>query len=517
MAMRMPTSGRRMMTAPKGQQKGPQSAKVVERSNLILKNRKMMSTPRSDLSLSSGAPKAVMTTYVQGASATLADLPDLASVLPNQFNELFRQKLGECCVLCNFSDGPQSGSAGTKSRYLQEIGEFLGKPRYFQLCDSQTFDRLFEMIKGNLIRALPPVPPISKSVLLGDDIKDSWVDGAWPHLSLVYDVFQAFLESPQLTPAQHLKRFDNTFLVQFLGLFNSMDARERDCVKRVLHTLYLRFNQLRSKLRQILQQILFTFIYEEKYFNGVNELLDFYESIVSGFGVPIKPENIRFLFETLMPLHAAEFLHVFHENLVACIADYIDKDPSLSPSILRKLLSYWPSSTQKGRLFITEIGQLVDGMSEEQFKEIAEELFVVLSRLIEGPNFQLCEAAVCLWKSDVFVTATAQFATITYPIILPGVYRCGVSHWHAAIKNLAVSILRICMQIAPEIYDQVMKGLPEIEQHMSRRLEAEKGAWFEVAKQAEGFDPDVGIVHLPRSIDELFAPPAPVAQLGGAG
>jgi hypothetical protein len=73
------------------------------------------------------------------------------------------------------------------------------------------------------------------------------------------------------------------------------------------------------------------------------------------------------------------------------------------------------------------------------------------------------------------------------------------------------------MQIAPEIYDQVMKGLPEIEQHMSRRLEAEKGAWFEVAKQAEGFDPDVGIVHLPRSIDELFAPPAPVAQPGGAG
>jgi serine/threonine-protein phosphatase 2A regulatory subunit B' len=471
----------------------------------------MMTTPRSELTVTTVAPKAVITTYFQGPSAALADLPDLVSVPPNQFNELFRQKLSECCVLCNFAPGADNTNATTKTRYLQELGEFLGKPRYFQLCDNQTFDGLFDMIKANLIRALPPIPAMSKSVLLGDDIKDSWVDGAWPHLSLVYEVFIAFLESPQLTPGQHLKRFDNTFLVQFIGLFNSMDSRERDSVKRSLHELYLRFNPLRAKLRQILQEIFLTFIYDVKYFNGINEMLDFYESIVSGFSVPLKGENIRFLFEILMPLHASEFLHVFHDNLFACVADFVDKDPTLIPSILHKLLSYWPSSTLKGRLFIVEIGNLIEAMSEDQFKEISEELFIVLGNLIEGPNFQWGEAAVCLWKSDIFVTLTSQFATLTYPLIIPTLYRCGVSHWHAAIKNLAVSVLRICMQTGPEVYDQVMKGLSEIDRHQAMRQEAEKGAWLEVAKQAESYDEDIRIIERPRKIDELFIPPAAAA------
>jgi serine/threonine-protein phosphatase 2A regulatory subunit B' len=223
---RMPLSTRRVMQAPKGSgQRGVQSAKVVERSNLILKNRKMMTTPRSDMMGNLGLAKAVNTTYAVTRAAPLADLPDLATAQPQVFNELMQQKLAECCVLCNFSDLTPNANAVIKSRYLQEIAECITKPRYFQLCDAQTFDRLFDMIKANLIRALPPIPPISKSPLLGDDIKDSWVDSAWPHLSLVYEIFTGFLESPPMVAAQHIKRFDTAFLVQFLPLFNSMDTR----------------------------------------------------------------------------------------------------------------------------------------------------------------------------------------------------------------------------------------------------------------------------------------------------
>jgi serine/threonine-protein phosphatase 2A regulatory subunit B' len=502
------------MAAPKAGTKGPQSAKVIERSNMILKNRKVMSTPRSDMLVAPIGPKAVMTTYAGVNSTPMAQLPDLASVSPTQFNDLMRQKLTECCIACNLSSNDDNSA--TKARYLFEIADLIAKPRYSQLCEAQTFDKLFEMFTSNIIRALPPLPLMAKSPLLGDDIKDTWVDGAWPHISFVYEIFQSFLESPQLTPTQHVKRFDSAFLVPFLGLFNSMDNRERDAVRKALHTIYLRFNRLRMKLRQILQQILLTFIYEEKYFNGINELLEFYESIVSGFAVPLKPENVQFLFDILMPLHAAEFLHVFHENLVACMANFVDKVPELIPAILRKLLDYWPSSTSKRKLFVNEIGRLVDVMAEEQFKEVADELFVVLARLIEGCNFQLSEAIICMWRSDVFVGFTAQFATITYPLIVPAVYRCGVSHWNSAIKNLAVSVQRICMQIAPEVYEQITKGFQGIETHAAMRVEAEKGAWMEVARQVEGYDPDIRVVHLPAPIEQLFAPaPLVTAQEKG--
>jgi serine/threonine-protein phosphatase 2A regulatory subunit B' len=251
--------------------------------------------------------------------------------------------------------------------------------------------------------------------------------------------------------------------------------------------------------------MILTFIYETKYFNGIKEVLDFYESIISGFAVPIKPENLHFLFEILMPLHAADFLHVFHDSLTACLGNFAEKDPNLLPPIIRKLISYWPTSTVKAKLFVSELGWLIDSVTDEQFHDIAEDVFTHLARLVEGVNFQLSEATICLWKSDIFVTLTAAAATITYPIIVPAVYRCGINHWHPAIKNIAVSVLRICMQTAPEVYDQVIKGLPEIEQHFAMRQEAEKGAWQEVAKQAAGFDPAIVIVPRPAGLEQTFA------------
>jgi serine/threonine-protein phosphatase 2A regulatory subunit B' len=362
------------------------------------------------------------------------------------------------------------------------------------------------MIRANLFRALPPIPPLAKSPLLGDDIKDSYTDAAWLHVQYVYQIFQLRLESPQMQPSQHLKRFDHSFLVSFFGLFNSMDFRERDSMKQALHALYLKFNQLRPMLRQIMQEIFLTFIYETKYYNGINELLDFYESIVSGFTVPIKPENIRFLFDILIPLHASDVLHVYYENLTACVGDFLEKDPNLVPAVLTKLIRYWPvSSTIKARLFMAEIGQLIDIMSEEQFKQVAVDLMVFLCNAIESVNFALAEAAICLWKSDAFVGLVVQNAATAYPILVPALYRSGVGHWNPAIKNVAVSVLRICLQTSPEIYDQVIKGLQEIEALTASRLKTEQGAWLEVARQAEGFDHGIRIVNRPFAIDRVFA------------
>jgi hypothetical protein len=60
------------------------------------------------------------------------------------------------------------------------------------------------------------------------------------------------------------------------------------------------------------------------------------------------------------------------------------------------------------------------------------------------------------------------------------------------------------MQTSPDIYNQVIKGLQEIDGVLQSRREAEKGAWLEVAKQAQGFDPQIAIVEQPFGIDRVF-------------
>lgn len=488
-------------------QRQPLSAnpRVVERSNLMLKNRKMMCTPRSDMIANIGMKSLISSTYQTSGQTKLEELPDLAGVPPDQFNGVIQKKLKACCTICSFTAQKDEANRAKKTKYLTEIFEHLSQGRYFQLCDSATFDALFEMIKANILRTLPPIPALAKAPLLGDDIKDTFVEAAWPHLDIVYQIFMKFLESPQMVAAQHIKRFDDTFLVRFFQLFDSGDARERDALKNVLHRMYLKFNQLRPRMRQIMQEIFFTFLYETKYFNGINELLEFYISIVNGFTVPIKKENIQFLMRILMPLHTSDYFHMFQENLFFCVMVFVEKDPSLIPAILKKLIAYWPSSLVKALLFLAEIATLIDQMSDEQFNSGVLDLFRFIGRCVESENFQVCEAAIMLWKSDDFVMKTAQNACRTFPIIVPSLYRTCTYHWNTQIRNIAVSVLRVCMQTAPPIYEQVSKGVKEIEQVMANTVQKEKELWSQIIAQAQANDADVKVIEKPRPFDDVFS------------
>jgi serine/threonine-protein phosphatase 2A regulatory subunit B' len=207
----------------------------------------------------------------------------------------------------------------------------------------------------------------------------------------------------------------------------------------------------------------------------------------------------------LLPLHGSDFFHLFHENLFQCILQFIEKDPNLIPQVLKGLVRFWPNNTVKALLFLGEIGVLIDSMSEDQFKAMSVDIFNFVGRLIEGLNFQVSEAAVYLWKSDYFVQLMAQFAGTTFPVIIPYLYRCGSNHWNPQIKNIAISVLRICMQTAPEIYEEVKKAMQQIEEVLLERRTAEMGAWLEVAKIAAEADPELQMVSYPATIEEVFS------------
>lgn len=509
------TVGRRVIQANNRQpsglnvklQKTPLSAnpRLIERSNLILKNRQKLCTPRSDMIQTMGLQKLITSTYTADNYGEMSQLPDLNGVPANDYNEIMRKKLKECCRICNFSNpNADAQNKQIKTKYLAEIQEHIQTSRYFQLIETATFDTFFEMITKNIFRDLPPVPPLSKVPLMGDDIKDTLLEASWPHLDLVYQIFMRFLESQQLSVANHIKRFDDHFLTKFFGLFNTTDPREREALKNILHRLYMKFNQIRPKMRSIMQQIFFTFLYDTKFFNGINELLEFYISIINGFTVPIKPDNLKFLTQILIPLHGSDYYYQFQENLFYCIVQFVEKDSTLIPDIIHRMLRYWPNNSWKSLLFIAEMSTLIDSMTEEQFKSVMFEIFSTVTKCIESPSFQVSESAILLWKSDNFIMLVTQYAQHLFPQIIPSLCKAGKYHWNAAIKNIAISVLRICMQVSPGLYDQVYNALEEIEKLKNQKLYQEKGAWLELQQQAADFDPDIKFINSPYDIDNIF-------------
>merc|ERR1711959_146813 len=102
------------------------------------------------------------------------------------------------------------------------------------------------------------------------------------------------------TGAELTRYISKPFVSSLLELFHSLDPRERDYLKTILHRLYNKMVPMRKFLRSSIGNFLCTFMYDSAHNSraeGVAELLEITGSIVSGFVVPLKEEHLVFLFK----------------------------------------------------------------------------------------------------------------------------------------------------------------------------------------------------------------------------
>ena len=104
----------------------------------------------------------------------------------------------------------------------------------------------------------------------------------------------------------------NSFIAQFLELFDSEDPRERDYLKTILHRIYGKFMPLRGYIRTQVMNLLLYITYEKEEHNGLTELLEILSSIISGFATPLKEEHREFAKRVLIPLHKVRGLQNFN-------------------------------------------------------------------------------------------------------------------------------------------------------------------------------------------------------------
>ena len=94
--------------------------------------------------------------------------------------------------------------------------------------------------------------------------------------------------SPFLKQESIAKSLHNSFLKQYLELFDSEDPRERDYLKTILHRIYGKFMALRSYIKDQIMNLLLRITQEAETHNGLTELLEILGSITSGLAVPIR-------------------------------------------------------------------------------------------------------------------------------------------------------------------------------------------------------------------------------------
>uniref|UniRef100_A0A8I3MS02 Serine/threonine-protein phosphatase 2A 56 kDa regulatory subunit n=2 Tax=Canis lupus familiaris TaxID=9615 RepID=A0A8I3MS02_CANLF len=438
----------------------------------------------------------------QGSQAELHPLPQLKDATSNEQQELFCQKLQQCCILFDFMDSVSDlKSKEIKRATLNELVEYVSTNRgvivesaysdivkmekavfmfrrkqYFHFTDFIWFVfRNFEnpgKISANIFRTLPP----SDNPDFDPEEDEPTLEASWPHIQLVYEFFLRFLESPDFQPSIAKRYIDQKFVQQLLELFDSEDPRERDFLKTVLHRIYGKFLGLRAFIRKQINNIFLRFIYETEHFNGVAELLEILGSIINGFALPLKAEHKQFLMKVLIPMHTAKGLALFHAQLAYCVVQFLEKDTTLTEPVIRGLLKFWPKTcSQKEVMFLGEIEEILDVIEPTQFKKIEEPLFKQISKCVSSSHFQVAERALYFWNNEYILSLIEENIDKILPIMFGSLYKISKEHWNPTIVALVYNVLKTLMEMNGKLFDDLTSSYKaERQREKKKELEREE-------------------------------------------
>ncbi|XP_064623853.1 serine/threonine-protein phosphatase 2A 56 kDa regulatory subunit gamma isoform-like isoform X2 [Lineus longissimus] len=424
----------------------------------------------------------------------LQKLPLLKDATPGEREDLFVQKIRQCCVMFDFVQDPLSDLKWkeVKRAALNEMVDFVTSNR--GVVTEAIYPEAIHMFSSNLFRTLPPSSNPSGAEFDPEEDEPT-LEAAWPHLQLVYEFFLRFLESPDFQPNTAKRYIDQKFVLQLLELFDSEDPRERDFLKTILHRIYGKFLGLRAYIRKQINNIFYSlldqpekkwFIYETEHHNGVAELLEILGSIINGFALPLKEEHKVFLLRVLLPLHKVKSLSVYHPQLAYCVVQFLEKDPTLTEQVIKGLLKFWPKvHSPKEVMFLNELEEILDVIEPAEFAKVKEALFRQLAKCVSSPHFQVAERTLYFWNNEYILSLIGEHATVIVPIVFPALYKAK-SHWNKTIHGLIYNALKLFMEMNQKLFDECSQKYNSDRKKEKEKMKDRDDAWTKVVNMAKG-------------------------------
>ncbi|KAH6796480.1 Protein phosphatase 2A regulatory B subunit family protein [Perilla frutescens var. hirtella] len=417
---------------------------------------------------------------------TIENLPMFRDVVSAERQNLFLRKLKICCVHFDLSDTlNMMKEKEIKRQTLIELVDFIqsGSSKITEANQGE----MVEMISKNIFRCLPPASHENTGCekIDPEEDQDPLLDPSWPHLQPVYELLLRYVVSTD-TDTKIAKRYiDHFFVSKLLDLFDSVDPREREYLKTILHRIYGKFMVHRPFIRKTINNIFYRFIYETGRHNGIAELLEILGSIINGFALPMKEEHKLFLARVLIPLHKPKALAMYHSQLSYCVTQFVEKDYRLADTIIMGLLKYWPvTNSQKEILFIGELEEVLDGTNTLEFQRCMVPLFRQIAGSINSSQFQVAERALLLWNNEHIVDLISQNRNVILPIIFEAMGKNVQFHWNQAVLSLTLNVRRMFMEMDAELFEECQRQWKERKASFGELEERRELIWRRLAAAA---------------------------------
>lgn len=342
-------------------------------------------------------PLSVANYGVPPPSAIVETLPMFRDVPAPERQTLFLRKVQLSCFQFDMSDAlKMMREKEIKRQSLVELVDFV-QSGSGKITETNQ-EGMIKMISKNIFRCLAPASHENTgSQNMDPEEEEPYMDPAWPHLQLVYELLLRYVVSSDTDTKVAKRCIDHLFVLQLLDLFDSEDPREREYLRTILHRIYGKFMVHRPFIRKEINNIFYRFIYETERHSGIGELLEILGSIINGFALPMKEEHKLFLVRALIPMHKPKPISLYHQQLSYCTIQFVEKDYKLADTIIRGLLKYWPvTNCQKEVLFLGELEEVLEATQAAEFQRCMVPLFRQIARCLNSSHFQVWESSETL-------------------------------------------------------------------------------------------------------------------------
>ncbi|KAG9392480.1 Phosphatidate cytidylyltransferase [Carpediemonas membranifera] len=398
----------------------------------------------------SGKPNVLSDTFL---------LPNFNIVPRTERPVLLIRKLKQCTCANPIVDDAASNSrtyayCEMKRQALMDILRYIENPQLPSSSDRplwtpEALVAFFRMFQANVFRPLPA------SGLESDGVDPAYyepkLDHNWPILQPIYEIFLRVLVSP-MDRKQFHRMLPPSFISKLIGQFSTEDTRELDYLKTALHRIYVEATAYRPLIRRQMNAAIHTFMATSQPFSGIPEFLEIYSSIINGFSMPLKPEHASLFKQTLLPLHKADNISSFSEQLLRCSVQMARFSGLLGVDIVSYLCRVFPQTcTAKAVFFLDELECIAGVVAPDVYPAIAPMLLKILPECIRSDNFRISDRAIAILNSeDLFLTRVLALfpGPMLDRLVHPLAYVI-LAHWNEGLAKPAAKALHRLIRVDP--------------------------------------------------------------------
>ncbi len=410
----------------------------------------------------------------------------------------FRKRLQTAVNIRPWAADITADAVGFRLQVLKDLIKSLQTPALCKDIVDPNLDAVFELIAANIFRPVRAAPSFELSSDTDEPLPAVSTGQQWAHLHPVYQALHLLFMNPALDKMRVKDLADGAFLNQYLDLFESADSLERETLKITLHRIYVylvsRRKQIRAKVHQIFEEV----SHDLRPHPGLNELLEFHASVVSGFQTPLSSAHLSTFTETVLPLHKLPNFRDFQKEFGTCLKLYVCKDRTLAPQVTRAMLRYWPkSSARKEAAFLTHLLSLVEHFGGiEMLVNSPEPVLRRLALSVASFSSVVCDKALLFFLNSAFMASVGRVRRLALSLLKPAVKVAKERQWSKNIMSVLEFVEREFERLEKEVGDDhstarnnYARQLACTEEH-KRQREAAESQWqsLAVAAQEEGWE-----------------------------